>query len=216
MRWKMQFTILLLAAFGWCPALQAQTSQEEEQLQQSWFPLKAGYSWTFRMEGEKQKLVWRVILQPESDPNSFILDAALGTRTLDAEVLQVREDGIYRTQVGLERISPGVPILLNEQTTWQSKFRLQRRENTFAATKEPAQIKVPAGTFETILVTSTVTDQNVKHELLTWYAKGTGPVKMVIRDGKKDLVLELERFRKIPVVPKPKPKARQPRTTPKN
>ncbi len=174
-------TIAMLLA-GAAPAL----AQDE------WFPLRSGATWTFDVKRSDVVSELRVTQDGTAKLSCVGRDkvdkqeawelewSGKAGRTKHDSTIWLRLEG-DRLDV-LKCRSNYTPVLPTDFKERRLKAKVTMDgdemgvESTVGAEEE---VEVPAGTFTAVKVTATAELSVMKSSLTTWYAKGTGPVKIV-------------------------------------
>lgn len=144
----------------------------------------------------------RVIYKGMQDGSpTFTIERTGALATLGNEDVAAKADGVYTLTSQLGKLAKPIltlPAKLDVGATWESNYELAGADGNpikFASTSKverQEKVKVPAGEYDTILVTMTATVQmgaqkaNVTGK--SWYAAGVGTVKLQLNgksgDGK--------------------------------
>jgi hypothetical protein len=185
--------IVLLAALFPSPALADEPAAPGEEL----FPLALGNSWTYKVGGQDDRFIVRAAkLEMVGGQTCFLLEARLRDKVVATEHLAFTKEGLCRFKVDKEEVQPPVCVLqlpAAKATKWEKTYQLGGRSATANFSASASEVTVPAGKYKTVNV---VADMNGGPMRLTTisYADGVGPVKQIINEGKRTLVLELEKF----------------------
>jgi hypothetical protein len=181
------------------PALADEPANHIENL----LPLAVGNSWTYKVSGQEDRFVVRVARQEMvGEQTCFRLDASLKDRVVASEHLAFTKDGLCRFRVDKEDVVP--PVCVLKQTPpkngrWRSAaYQVGGRTANASFTTKNEDVTVPAGKFKAVIVDATISEGGGRPPTRTIvsYADGVGIVKQEIVEGKRPLVLELERFEK--------------------
>jgi hypothetical protein len=174
-------------------------------VQTDWFPLAVGNAWHYRAADGRFTI--RVAAHEKvGEMPCARLETVRNGRVIASEHIRVAHDGVYRMDIDLKRDdqvyrqTPDPAILLlplppRNGQTFSVKSRVDGKwyEGKFKLTTE--EVKVPAGTYKAIAVTSTDLEaEGIQPHLTTWYAEKVGMVKKVISAGGQKVVIELEKF----------------------
>lgn len=194
----MPLTVLLLAA---TLPLGAPTDQPPADTVENLFPLAVGHTWTYKVFGQDDRFVVRVVRQEMvGDQTCYRLEARMRDRVVATEDVAFTPNGLARFRVDREDVTPPAPFLKrpgSSAVTWTVKYRLGdgRGSADFSAMPGP-EMRVPAGRFKTVYTRADLGPENGSRVMNAWYAPGVGLIKQTVSDGKRPpyLVLELERF----------------------
>jgi hypothetical protein len=191
-----------------CPILlvaAAVLSAQDKLAETPYYPLQVGTTWHYK--AGDGKFTVRVT---KHEKVGNVLCARLEVRR-DGKVvgwqhLAATTDGVYRHDLTDQHTdkavtqTPKPPILVlklppKKGDTWKvdSKANGQAFRGTFKIDEQ--KIKVPAGEYQAIRVTSQDLEASgLKPVLTTYYASGVGMVKQVIQEGSATREIELEKF----------------------
>jgi hypothetical protein len=192
----MRFAALLLAACLVQPAVGQDPSAPE-----SLFPLAVGNAWTYKVSGQDDRFIVRVVDQELVGAQTcFKLEAWLKDKVVATEHVAFTKAGLCRFRAEHEDIEPPVCILRVPvpKRAWTERYTLGTRSAAgyFQATATPADVTVPAGKFKAVRVEAWTGENRgpVPPRSTVWYAPGVGPVRQWVSEGKSRLELELEKF----------------------
>jgi hypothetical protein len=188
---------VLLAAAA-CTAISV--AEEPAHKPESLLPLAVGNQWTYKVSGQEDRFVVRVARQEMvGEQTCFRLDASLRDRVVATEHLAFKEDGLYRFRVDKEDVTPPLCILKHsppKNGRWRQEYRVGGRMATGGFTVGTGDVNVPLGKFKTVTIEATATEGPSRTRTLVSYADGVGIVKQEVQEGKRTLVLDLEKFDK--------------------
>jgi hypothetical protein len=195
----MRLSALLLVACLVRPA----AGQDPSALE-SLFPLAVGNAWTYKVSGQDDRFVVRVVDQElVGTQTCFKLEAWLKDKVVATEHVAFTKAGLCRFRAEHEDIDPPVCILkvpAPKGAGWEAKYTLGSRGavGRFLATNPPGEVTVPAGKFRAVKVDAWTGENRgpAPPRSTVWYAAGVGPVRQWISEGKSRLELELEKFEK--------------------
>ena len=163
------------------------------------YPLKKDTKWVYKV-GETTITVRVANVTPEG----ATLETLVSDKAVASEVIQVKSDGVFRTQINKAKIEPPVLILKLEGgkvaakgTKWEinSKIQDQVVKGTFTITEDKEKVKVPAGEFEAVVVNGPEFEiAGTKTGVKYWFAKDKGVVKLTYSIAGNDAVLELKEY----------------------
>jgi hypothetical protein len=178
----------------------------EDKLPESpWYPLRVGTSWQYKAgDGKFQVRVARH--EKVGEAPAARLETVRDGKVVAVEHVGVTADGVYRYDLESSRDDQKLteeykpPILLlklppKKGETFQTDSKASGRsyKGTFKIGEE--EVKVPAGTYKAVTVTSQALEvDGLKPTLTVWYAENVGMVKLVLGEGGQKVVLELEKF----------------------
>ena len=163
------------------------------------YPLKKDTKWVYKV-GETTITV-RVA---NADANGATLETLVNDKAVASEVIQVKSDGVFRTQINKAKIEPPVLILkldggkvAAKGAKWDvnSKIQDQPVKGSFTITEDKEKVKVPAGEFESVVVNGPDFEiAGTKTGVKYWFAKDKGVVKLTYSIAGNDAVLELKEY----------------------
>ena len=163
------------------------------------YPLKKDTKWVYKV-GETTITV-RVA---NVDANGATLETLVNDKAVASEVIQVKSDGVFRTQINKAKIEPPVLILkldggkvAAKGAKWDvnSKIQDQPVKGSFSITEDKEKVKVPAGEFESVVVNGPDFEiAGTKTGVKYWFAKDKGVVKLTYSIAGNDAVLELKEY----------------------
>lgn len=162
------------------------------------FPLAIGNSWTYRVSGQDDRFVVKVVgIEKIGELLPFKLEASLRDRVVATEHLLIDQDSILRVRVDKDDVVPPLCICKlpsMKKATAKMGFRLGMKYGnvTYTTTLDEVVI-VPAGRFTTVRVDADTTDNGVRVRTSSWFAPKIGIVKQTIDEAKRVLTLELEK-----------------------
>jgi hypothetical protein len=190
---------MMRLALGAVVLLAASVAVAQNAATTEFYPLKKDTKWTYKV-GETTITVRVANVTPEG----ATLETLVNDKPVASEVIQVKSDGVYRTQINKAKIEPPVLILKLEGgkvaakgTKWEvsSKIQDQPVKGTFTITEDKEKVKVPAGEFEAVVVNGPEFEiAGTKTGVKYWFAKDKGVVKLTYSIAGNDAVLELKEY----------------------
>lgn len=191
-----------------CPWMLAGTlglSAEDKLTETPYYPLQVGTTWHYR-SGEGKFSIQVAKHEKVGDTLCARLEVKRDGKVVAWQHLAVTSDGVYRhdlteTSSGKEVTqTPKPPILVlklppKKGDRWKvdSKAGSDVFRGAFKIDEE--EVKVPAGTYKAIRVSSQDLEvKGLKPTITTYYAKDVGMVKQVIKEGSATAEIELEKF----------------------
>jgi hypothetical protein len=165
------------------------------------FPLASNARWTYRIQGQDDKLV--IVVSPQLDKlgesRAYRLEGRLRDRLIATEQLTVRKDGVYRHRHDGMDIEP--PLLIckfpaTKGERWHIDYKIGDKKAAIDYSCEFEEVTVPAGTYKAVAVHAAVVEGGGL-KTTCWYAPKVGLVKQVVEDGEGKIVLELEKFDRV-------------------
>ena len=163
------------------------------------YPLKKDTKWVYKV-GETTITVRVANVAPEG----ATLETLVNDKAVASEVIQVKSDGVFRTQINKAKIEPPVLILKLEGgkvaakgAKWDvnSKIQDQPVKGSFTIAEDKEKVKVPAGEFESVVVNGPDFEiAGTKTGVKYWFAKDKGVVKLTYSIAGNDAVLELKEY----------------------
>ncbi|HKB04776.1 MAG TPA: hypothetical protein VKD90_21305 [Gemmataceae bacterium] len=170
-------------------------------------PLAPGNTWTYRVFGQEDKFVVKVVRREMvGEHTAFVMEAKLRDRVVATEHVALTKDGFCRVRAEKEDINPPVYFLKlpvpDRGTRWEQAYKLNGRDAQARFSVDTAETTVPFGKFKTVVVRGEIGTEGRWRQITTvWYAPDVGIVKQTISEGKgpgpnPGLTLELEKFDK--------------------
>jgi hypothetical protein len=193
---------ITLGMLGLATALPADEPPANDDL----FPLRLNNRWTYSITQQNQVQEERLIVTASlmdkfGGPPSVRLDGRLRGQIIATELLSIRSGGAYRLRADAVDIEP--PLLIckfpcKKGETWKIDYKVGAKKATVTYESDVDEVEVKAGKFKTVLIRSEVPEGNGRLKNSCWYAPKFGLVKQVIDDGESKIVLELEKFDRVP------------------
>lgn len=166
-----------------------------------YYPLKAGTTWSYKADGKTTYTVTVAGFEKVGEEQCARLEMKREGAVSATEDVTVKKDGVYRCAFAGSKVTPPVcflklPVKKGERWTYESKLAGTDLKGGFTLGEEKG-VKVPAGTYDTLTVTSTndTTKIDGQTPAVTYYfAKKVGLVKSVVEIGGVKVVSELEKF----------------------
>ena len=169
-------------------------------------PLTIGNTWTYKVSpSQEERFVVRAVRKEMvGEQTCVLLEASLKDRVVATELLAFArvggQYGLFRFRVDKDDVDPPLCVLrlpLPGGKRWsigKSEYRLGTRTftPTFWVTNE--ERTVPFGKFKTTVVHASFTEGGRGAASSISYAERVGIVRQTIDEGKRTLVLELEKF----------------------
>ncbi|MEM7474218.1 MAG: hypothetical protein AAF483_04440 [Planctomycetota bacterium] len=193
---------LVLLNFLLTPALAQKKA--EQLVPNEYYPYFVGTTWVYSGEGQEVTVTISDHAVVEGK-RCAVMESAVGGNTMFVEHMHAAKDGVYRLKMANETISPAWKILqfpIKEGVSWDCKSEMEGVTAVAKNKLSKAKVKVAAGTFDTIQVTSDVEMKDAKgatvHKMVltSYMAKGVGMVKQVRESTGEKTVLELKQFKK--------------------
>lgn len=190
-------------------------SAEDKMAETPYFPLNVGATWHYKA-GEA-KITFRVAKHEKvGDTLCARIEVMRDGKMVGSQHLAVTAEGVYchdRTFLAptedaaskdkehfVTRTPKPPTLLLKLPPKKDSSWKVDSKEEDGRAYRgefriDEQEVKVPAGTFKTIRVSSRDLEANGLNPLITtYYASGIGMVKQVIQVGNAMATIELEKF----------------------
>ena len=167
-----------------------------------YFPLVVGKRRTYRIQGQEDRLVITATTEEKiGNALCFRLEGRLQNRLIATEYIALRKGGAYRYRNDGADIEP--PLLICQfppaaNETWKAEYKVNDKKAALDYECDFAEVKVPAGTYQTLVVRSELSNRSGKMKNAVWYAPGVGMVKQVIEDGDSKIELRLEKVDRVP------------------
>jgi hypothetical protein len=188
----------VLSALALAACLCAAGLAQEGGKDKSYYPLKVGNQWTYKLPAG-QEIVVKVAKEEKVDDAMCVkLESLVNGMVVASEHLAAKADGIYRYTGNGMKVDPPVLVLklpAKAGETWKidSKLAGQSLQGSFTTGEDT--VAVPAGKYKTITVkTSDMKIGDATIASTIWFAPGVGMVKQIADIAGKKVVLELEKF----------------------
>lgn len=126
---------------------------------------------------------------------TFEVEHSGGLQGLGVSTYSVEKDGVYAVKISIGSFKPPhrmeIPAILKPGATWGGPITISMNDGNKVKTNlmyrvaGPEKVKTRAGVFDAILVTAsgkgTVGSQKTKESMKLWFAKGVGPVKILMK-----------------------------------
>ena len=160
-----------------------------------YYPLKPKSKWVYK---SNEQTIEIEVVGPEKD--GIKLDTKVNGKTVASEVMEVKQDGVYRASVKGDKIDPPIKILalpVKKDAEWSvlSKVGAQTVKGKFTIKSEAEKVKVPAGDYDTVLVDGPEFDiAGTKTAIKYYFAKNVGVVRLSYEIQGTSSVLELKEY----------------------
>ena len=159
------------------------------------FPLKPGYSWTYRTIGEEGGYSIKVVSEEAQTDGSkrYLVEMDAGVKVMSvfskAGGWVLMHSERYPEHEGLEakyeppRQHLPDPLVAGAKWNWKGRdyTQVERRENNVVS--GPEEVTVAAGKFQAMKVVSQITTEMSSMTKTYWYADGVGLVKSTTEGG---------------------------------
>ncbi|HJZ55477.1 MAG TPA: hypothetical protein VKE74_10985 [Gemmataceae bacterium] len=174
----------------------------DEPKKPDYFPLAKGHKWEYIAEVGDTKEDFIITVTAVKTENG----KTTATRRINDMGREREEDVTVGPDGVLGNLLPGlmadrrITLLkypVKPRDTWTEKFQIKDQDIiALSSVKEAEEVKVPAGTFQAVAVETGVLAGEGKDSLgiTTWYANGTGMVKMKLVAGEKAVTVQLKKF----------------------
>jgi hypothetical protein len=184
----------LLIAFAAMPA-----GAQEEFKTSELFPVLPYNVWTYRIQGQEDKLTVSVFdFKEKSGDRIYRFEGRLRNQTVSSEHLSIRKDGVYRIRHDNMEIEPALLICPSSPVkgkTWKSVYKINDKKTTVTYECDTEEIidrknnKVKA-----LVIRAHISEEKGEITNTCWYIPKDGLVKQVIEEGDSKIVLELENY----------------------
>jgi hypothetical protein len=164
-----------------------------------YFPLKLKTKWTYKVTDQTVE-VMVAGTEKFNNEDCAKIDTLVNGKVVASELYAVRADGIYRVKVKDDKIDPPVKVLMipaKKDLEWEIKSKVgnQMVSGKFKIKDMSDKVVTPAGSFDAILVEGVDLDvAGQKTTIKTWFAKGTGVVKLSYKIQDAESILELTKY----------------------
>ena len=198
------FSIGLLVAIASLPV----NADEEEFKGPELFPVTSFWTWTYRVQGQDDKLHVSVFDSKEKmGERIFRFEGRIRNQPVASELLSIRKDGVYRLRHDNHELEPPLlicrfPPLKGE--TWKAEYKIGDKKTTVVYDCDTEEITYQNKKMTALVIRAEIADPNGAIKNTCWYAPRIGLVKQVIQEGDNKIVIELEEHGRPP------PKSKQP------
>ena len=167
----------------------------------TYFPLKAKAKWVYKV-GDNEVTVQVVKSEKKGNEELFQLDTFVGKDAKTSEWCVVKDDGVYRTKVKDDEVTPPVKVLplpVKKDDTWDinSKLGAQPIKGTMKIKSVGEKLTIGSATFENVVLVEgeNIDVSGAKATVRVWFAKDKGIVKeeFVLQGGEK-VTIELKEY----------------------
>lgn len=180
---------------------------EDKPDETAYYPLRVGTTWHYKTGDSKFTIQVRKH-EKVGEMLCALLEVTRDGKVVGSQHLAVTDDGVYcydlTSQAGrtADRVvqTPKPPVLMlklppKNGDSWKVDSTADGKAFRGAFRIDEQEVKVPAGTYKTVRVTSQDLEVNgLQPVITTYYARGAGMVKQVIREGDVTTEIELEKF----------------------
>ena len=161
------------------------------------YPLKVGTKWNYKVKDQEEKFVVSATKEEMvGDQMCVKLEARLKDQIVASEHVAILKDGIYRFKFDDKTIEPPVcfcKLPATKGQKWEVKFKVAGKDGVAKFESGEEEISVPAGKFQTVVISGEVVEDSVPIKTSLWFAPGSGIVRQVIDGGgQQPIILELE------------------------
>lgn len=164
---------------------------------EEYFPISIGKRWTYRIQGQEERLVITAVTEEKVGNVACIrLEGRLQNRLIATEHIALQKGGVYRYRNDGLDIEPPLRICKfppEANETWKVEYKVNDKKASLDYECDFEEVKVPAGTYQALVVRSEVPDRAGKLKNTVWYAPKVGMVRQLIEDGDSKIELRLER-----------------------
>jgi len=170
---------------------------EDPPLGQEIYPLALGHRWTYRIQGQDDRLTIQVVaIDMINGVRCYRLEGKIQNRVIATEHVAKLKDGLYRYRN--EGIDIDPPLLLckfpvEKGDAWKAEYKHNEKKASLRYECDLEEVTVLHGKYQSVVIHS-ITADNSKLKNSVWYAPRIGMVKQVIEEGEQTIVLTLERF----------------------
>jgi hypothetical protein len=166
-----------------------------------YFPLKKGAAWTYRTQDKPVTVRVADFEKIGNDVCARLEYLGSDNKVTATEAVTVREDGVYRVKFGGSLVNPPLcflklPLKNGQKWKFDCKIAGQDVKGGFVEGAEK-DVKVPAGKYDTVTVTTTADTQKIDEQPVTityYFAPKVGMVKQIVEIGGARTILELEKY----------------------
>ena len=193
--------VLTLLIFAAGPARSQDKTGEGPKHSTEYFPLKKGATWAYRSAGKKGSVRVSGFEKVGKDDCARLEYLDSDNKVTATELFAVRPDGVYRVKFGGSLVDPPLcllklPLRPGQKWKFDSKVAGQEHKGGFVEGAEK-DVKVPAGKYDTVTVTTTADTQKIEDQTVTltyYFAAKVGIVKRVLDIGGARTTFELEKY----------------------
>lgn len=157
-----------------------------------YYPVGVGYEWVMVDSKNKKEMTERMSsVNVKDDITLVTIDAIVDGKTTMLEHVALSKGGLTRNNMTVFstfnlkidiRLEPPLTLLTNPVKPgqeWKSEFKSRDLVHKGVSKVTRERIKVPAGEFDAILISSDFQIPLGKQKMQFWYAKGIGKIKQV-------------------------------------
>lgn len=167
------------------------------------YPLVKDAKWVYKV-GETTITVKVASTKTEGGKTEAVLETMVNDKAVASETILVQADGIYRSAINKNTITPPVKILelkdgkaAAKGTKWkiESKIQDQPVKGEFSIKDDKEKLKVPAGEYDAIVVDGPDMDiAGTKTGVKYWFVPKFGVAKLSYSISGNEAVLELKEY----------------------
>jgi hypothetical protein len=165
-----------------------------------YYPLKPGTKWHYRVttNGRTGTFTNQISkIEKIDDLPLARLEAIVNDKVVASEHLRSDDKGVYRHRFNGLESKPAIQLLrypVKDGDTWETDFVIGTEKGKAVTVVGKEEVKVPAGTYQTVRVRVDTDSGGQKISTTYWFADGIGFVKQAIDLGGRKTVLELEKY----------------------
>jgi hypothetical protein len=193
--------VVLLATLP-CPAQQSSQKAETKDKTPDYYPLKVGSKRHYLVEvgnGRKVVFLYQITKIENIDGKRLArVEMVVNGEIKTTEYIGIDAGGVFRYRTNDVAISPPECILkypVKEGDTWTAEMKTGDQPGTMTAkTGKKEEVRVPAGKYEAISVTTEMTSAGSRVRIISWFAPEVGIVKQSIEIKSGHIPMELFKF----------------------
>jgi hypothetical protein len=164
------------------------------------FPFAPFNVWTYRIQGQDDKLTVNVFETKEKEKNGeriYRLEGRLRNQAVVSEHLSLRKDGAYRLRHDNVEIDP--PLLICrfppvKGDTWKAEYKINDKKISVTYYCDRVEITHRDKKVMAVVIRAVISDGGDGITNTCWYVPGDGMVKQAIEEGDGQIVLEFENY----------------------
>jgi hypothetical protein len=187
------------------PVAAVAVAAEDKLVETPYYPLQVGTTWHYKA-GDGKFTIRVTRHEKVGDVLCARLEATRDGKVIAWQHLSVTADGVYRHDLTDQHTgtavtqSPRPPMLVlklppKSGETWKVDSRADGKTFRGSFKIDEQEVKIPAGAFKAVRVTSQDLEINgLKPVITTYFASGAGMVKQTIQEGDSKIEIELEKL----------------------
>ena len=164
----------------------------------TYFPMKKNSTWTYK--SSQGEIVVKVVgTESVGGKTSWKLETTVNSKVAATELIEVREDGLYRQSINGQKAETPIKFLKlppAKGDSWEFDFKVQTQAIKGKYEIKEEDVTVPAGTYKAAKLVE-AKDIMVGADKVTtknWFAENVGIVKIQFSFAGQESVLDLVKY----------------------